>query len=229
MIGLFRKKAQRPLIGVTRARDKGGFMTFLNRFALWRAGARSIELKPGQLDKLKDLDGLVIGGGDDVSPSLYGGDLALEVKVDPDRDQFEMAAIRHANGMGLPILGICRGSQLLNVFFKGSIIQDIYLVYKTLPRMWTALPKKIVTTINGTKLNGILGCDNCRVNSLHHQAVKDLGNGLSVAARDEHGVIQAIERQQGPFTIGVQWHPEMLVFDKGQLGLFRSLVQAARS
>jgi putative glutamine amidotransferase len=91
------------------------------------------------------------------------------------------------------------------------------------------LPKKTVTVVAGSELHRVLGQERCRVNALHHQSVDRLGDGLEVVAHDEHGMVQAIERPGGPYLIGVQWHPEFLVFDGGQQRLFGRLVHAAKA
>ncbi len=107
-----------PLIGVTGSRRRGRIMTFLNRFAVWRAGGRSVSItwdKPYPIDQV---DGNIIGGGDDISITLYGGAVALDIRVDPHRDDLEIAALDVANKHNIPVLGICRGSQILNVFLQ---------------------------------------------------------------------------------------------------------------
>lgn len=217
----------KPLIGVTGSKKRGRIMTLLNRFALWRGGARSVALKPGDRIDLEQFDGFVIGGGDDIDPTLYHGEVTLDVRIDHERDALEMDVLRYANENQLPVLGICRGSQMMNVFFGGSLHHDIYETGLGAPKIRTVLARKKISAKSGTKLNQILECDVCHVNSLHHQSVDRTGDGFIVAAKDEHDIIQAIERETQLFMIGVQWHPEMLVFDRGQVGLFRALADAA--
>ena len=114
--------SDRPLIGVTGSRRRGRIMTFLNQFAVWRAGGRSVSItwdKPYPIDQV---DGNIIGGGDDISVTLYGGAVALDIRVDPRRDDLEIAALDVANKHNIPVLGICRGSQILIFFTKGACI-----------------------------------------------------------------------------------------------------------
>ncbi len=217
----------RPLIGITRSAKRGNTMTWLNRLAVWRAGGRSVVLTPGEDRSFDGLDGILVGGGDDIAPTLYNGEVQMDVRIDEARDRLELRALEFATKRDLPVMGICRGSQMLNVFFKGSMHQEAYEVHNA-PNRRTVLARKHITTTGGSKLNALLRCDKCRVNSLHHQAVDAPGNGLSISARDEHGIVQAIENPEKNFLVGVQWHPEMLIFDRGQQRLFRGLVSAAK-
>lgn len=219
---------KKPLIGVTGSRRKGRIMTFLNRFAVWRAGGRSVRItcdKPFAIDRL---DGLVIGGGDDISATLYGGEVSVDVRVDPRRDKIELDALEIADKQDMPVLGICRGSQIMNVFYGGTLHAEIRDIYKDAPQIRTVLPKKCVDIMKDTRLRKLLDVDHCYVNSLHHQAVDTLGDGFQIAARDEHGMIQGIERTNSRFLLGVQWHPEFLFWQPRQQRLFDQLVAAAR-
>lgn len=204
-------------------------MWLFNRLALWRAGARSLRLTVREPPPIDALDGIVVGGGDDIVPTLYGGEIDPAVRVDPERDALEMRLIEHALEHDLPVLGICRGAQMINVVLGGTLHQDIYEIYDQAPRMRTVLPLKRVTIRRGSRLADILRCHACRVNALHHQSIDRLGTGLQEVARDQHGIIQGIERNGFGFLVGVQWHPEFLILDRGQQGLYRTLVRAARS
>ena len=126
--------SDRPLIGVTSSRRRGRIMIFLNRFAVWRAGGRSVSITWDKLYPIDQLDGIIIGGGDDISATLYGGAVALDIRVDPRRDDLEIAALDVADKHNIPVLGICRGSQILNVFYKGSLHSEIKEIYKDAPK-----------------------------------------------------------------------------------------------
>jgi putative glutamine amidotransferase len=217
----------RPLIGVTTSR-RGGWRSFLlAKLALARAGARAVRLMAGEPLPQEGLDGLIIGGGDDIGAEIYGGTVLPDVRIDPERDKLELKLLDEALGRGVPVLGICRGSQIINVALGGTLHTDIYEVYVQAPRMRTVLARKTIRMEPGSRLDRIVRCNPCRVNALHHQSVDRVGRGLKVVAHDEAGVIQAIEGQES-FLIGVQWHPELLVFSAPQQRLFRALADAAR-
>jgi putative glutamine amidotransferase len=217
-----------PLIGVTTSR-RGGWRSYLmHRLALARVGARAVRLTPGEPLPDEPLQGLVIGGGDDIGAEIYGGKVLPDVRLDPERDKMELGLLKAALPAGLPVLGICRGSQMINVALGGSLHTDIYEVYVQAPKMRTVLPRKSVSIEPGSRLDRILRCNPCQVNALHHQSVDRLGQSLVIAARDESGIVQAIESESAPFLLGVQWHPELLFWKKPHQRLFAALAAAAR-
>lgn len=247
--------------------DKGGLAAWwFTRLALWRAGTKAVRITPRRPRALAQLHGLIIGGGADIDPTLYGEASSLpQVSLkeqerslgrwllalllfpliylarrilstmtnppggDPARDQLESALLRQALQQELPVLGICRGAQLLNVVSGGSLYRDLADFYVEAPQLRTVWPEKLVIVETGTRLAEILGCVSCRVNSLHSQAVNDLAPDMRIAACEPNGVVQAIEHCQLPFAIGVQWHPEYLPQRRDQQSLFHALAKAARS
>jgi len=218
----------RPLIGVTTSR-RGGWRSYLmHRLALMRAGARSIRLIAGAAMPKEPLHGVVIGGGDDIGAEIYGGHVLPDVRIDPERDSLELKLLEEVLPLGVPVLGICRGSQMINVALGGTLHTDIYEVFEHAPRMRTVLPKKTVSIVYGSRLDRVLRCNPCRVNALHHQSVDKLGQGLRVVAKDEAGVVQGIEGEGDHFLLGVQWHPELLVWKRPQQRIFAALVAAAK-
>jgi len=219
----------RPRIGVTTSDHKSQLAWFFDWLAVWRSGGHPVRLSAGRPDDSDELDGLIVGGGDDIEAHLYDGSLQMDVRVDPERDKLELALLAKMAPEGKPILGICRGSQMINIFYGGTLHQDIYMVYEKTPRMRTVLPRKTVLIEDGSRLGDIMGIDECRVNSLHHQSVDRLGEGLEIVAHEPSGVVQGVECPGHPFLIGVQWHPEFLIFTGAQQRLFRALVKAASS
>lgn len=217
----------RPDIAVATADRWTPAWPFL-AFSVWLAGGKPHRVRPSDGDvDFRRFDGLVIGGGDDLGAELYGGAPTLNTRIDPARDVAEMRALDAVWPTDAPILGVCRGSQIMNVHQGGSLHHDIYAVYKTAARMRTVLPRKRVRISEGARLAEIVGAGDIVVNSLHHQSVDQVGPGLRIAARDDHGVVQAVETSAGPFRIGVQWHPEFLIAHRAQRRLFQRLVAHA--
>jgi putative glutamine amidotransferase len=218
----------RPIVGVTTS-NRGGWRNFLfQRLAMRRAGGKALRLRPGDAVALEELDALVIGGGDDIGAELYGGEVAPNVRFDPDRDIFELALLKKALPTSLPILGVCRGAQMINVALGGTLHGDIYTVFAEAKRLRTVLPRKDVWIEPESRLGQILLCNPCRVNALHHQAVDRVGRGLRAVGRDDNGIVQAIEGIGARFLLGVQWHPEFLVHLRAQQRIFTALVACAR-
>lgn len=149
-------------------------------------------------------------------------------KVDAKRDELEFTLLKECLEREIPVLGICRGGQLINVYFGGSLHQNISSFYVETPQLRTVRPRKLIQIESGSALSRILDRSQAKVNSLHDQSVKDLGNGLRISARESNGIVQAIEHKSHPFLIGVQWHPEFMPLHREQRRFFRQLVQAAR-
>ncbi|MBK8209577.1 MAG: type 1 glutamine amidotransferase [Rhodospirillales bacterium] len=218
----------RPLIGVTSSRRRERTMWFFNRIALWRAGARSRRLCATTSYDIDDFDGFVIGGGDDIDATLYGGRIEPSIRIDRERDAFELDLLAKAAAHGLPLLGICRGAQMINVFLGGLLHESIYAAYPHAPRLNSPLPSKSIDIAPDSMLYALLRSRRQRVNALHHQSINVLGRGLTIAARDQYGIVQAIERPGQPFLLAVQWHPEFMLFNRRHQRLFNALVEAAR-
>jgi len=165
------------------------------------------------------MDGVLIPGGVDLDPATYG-EAALPTcgRLDPARDRVELMFARWALDESKPLFGLCRGLQILNVAMGGSLYQDIaaqrsdaikhdYFPTAGYARDHLAHP---VTVTSGSRLDAIVGTAPLRVNSMHHQAVKDLAPGLVATAVAPDGVIEAVESTGSQFVLGVQWHPESL-------------------
>lgn len=217
----------RPIIGITTSDRKSRLAWWFDWFAVWRHGGRPVRLSPSR-PRPDHLDGLIIGGGDDIQAHLYDAEVQLDVRVDPERDELELALLERFIPQQTPVLGICRGAQLLNIHLGGTLDPDIYTTHEGLKQRRTVLPRKTVDIVGDSKLHRFLGVTWCRVNSLHHQAVNRAGEGVDIVARDRDGLVQGIESRNHDFLIGVQWHPEWLIFNRPQQRLINALVRAAK-
>jgi putative glutamine amidotransferase len=179
-------------------------------------------------------DGILFSGGGDVNPEYYNEKVKFDnVSFDQRRDCFEMSLITKVLDMNIPVLGICRGMQLINVAAGGNLYQDIKEQYETVishsipdSRKWDIVHE--IELVKGTKLYGVYDSKIRGVNSFHHQAVKSLAPSLKASAYSEDGLVESFELESTRFLIGVQWHPEKM-FEKypEELKLFRSFVAAA--
>lgn len=215
------------------------------RFHLYRAYADAIKkaggiafviFRPDDHDVaqiLKHADGLLLAGGTDIHPKRYGEEVSPNCgPTDHERDRIEFALLKHAKEMHIPILAICRGMQLLNAYQGGTQYQDLT---KELPGaiahdFATKGPRDTiahnVSIIDHTKLANIAGVSPLSVNSLHHQGVKVLGNGLTANALAPDGLIEGFEINDYPYGLGVQWHPEEL-HDAASEAIIRTFIEAA--
>lgn len=233
--------ATQPLIGVTcgtQVQDTAFGqqttvslnMRYLRAVAL--AGGLPVPIAPAAAsatDMVEALDGLVLPGGGDLDPACYGEPPQEEVYgVDPERDELEFSLLTAAEARGIPILGICRGMQLVNVSRGGTLIQhvdDSELHWQLGPAHEGA---HTVEVHAGSRLAGFVGSEELTVNSYHHQAIGRLGDGLEVVAHAD-GLAEAFETADG-LVLAVQWHPEqMFEHHPRQLALFEGFVALARS
>ena len=188
---------------------------------------------------LDAVGGVMLTGGDDVEPSRYGeAPHATTAVAEPGRDEFEIALVRAARDRRLPIFAICRGVQVLNVAFGGTLVQDIPSAVTGAIRHSLTVPPNTPYTLahevwveKDTLLSRLLGDrmtgDSCEVNSRHHQSVKTVAPGFRVSATAPDGVIEAIEDPSLPFCLGVQWHPENFWRTGEFRPLFEAFVEAA--
>ncbi len=149
--------------------------------------------------------------------------------IDTDRDKLELTLLNDALDQNKPVLGICRGMQLMNVHFKGNLHQDISGFYVEQPQVSSIFPKKRVMVANGSRLKELLETSRCNVNALHNQAIDTPGEGVELVAKELHtNITQAIEHPGYSFVIGVQWHPEYMIQVARQRRIFEGLVNCAR-
>lgn len=240
LLGAAFAAACEPVIGVSSSRTETDVRTPARVCdAVEMAGGVPLVLpmtaeRKGITSMLDRVDALVMVGGADIVPARYGDtDLSDTVYTDPERDEFDALLIREAVARKMPILGICRGHQFINVVFGGTLWQDIpsqYPSYRDVPMSSEQEPfhrkPHEITLVPGTRLAEIFGTESLTVNSGHHQAVREIGVPFFAAARAEDGVIEAIESELYPNIISIQWHPESM--NPVQLEPFRALVNMAK-
>jgi putative glutamine amidotransferase len=198
------------------------------------AGGVAVLLPPQPVDAdianrvLDGLDALVITGGKDIDPARYGQQPhPCTDQPGSDRDAWEFALLGAALNRKLPVLGICRGAQVLNVALGGTLHQHLPdVIGQTRHQVGNAVFSTLpVRTVPGTRLEALVG-ESVNAKCYHHQAIDELGEGLIVSAWDSDGMIEAVELPSDDFTLAVQWHPEESLND---LRLFTAIVEAARS
>lgn len=185
------------------------------------------------------LDGVFLTGGVDVEPTNYGeAKHELCGRTDPPRDDAELWLVRRAKSDQLPVLGVCRGFQVMNVACGGTLLQDVSehhpnaIKHDYFPGQKTTYARDFLAhdaqVDANTTLHDLLGSGNVQINSMHHQGIKQLADGLRATAHAGDGLIEALETNNGGFYLGVQWHPEELAAtDAGMRRLFEEFVAAA--
>lgn len=203
--------------------------------SLRRAGAVPVLIPPQAENAeamIAGLDGIVLAGGDDCDPAIYGESRHPSVEpMDPRRQENDLALARVARKRGIPTLGICLGVQVMNVAAGGTLIQDIDSELRTdIEHASEASDRHRheVLVEKGSRLAGIVGRQELSVNSSHHQAIRHIGDGLRVTAQAPDGIIEGLEDPAHPFYVGVQWHPEDMSGEGSASALFGAFVDAAR-
>lgn len=185
--------------------------------------------------QVEALDALLLSGGDDVDPEFFNEAPHQKMgPIEPGRDTYELKLIDYALERNIPILGICRGAQVLTIHQGGSIYQDIYSqhgdhTYKHNQEVPKNYLTHKVSVEKGTKLHSILGSTDIKTNSFHHQAVKRVPEHFSITASTSDGIVEAVESKTHDFLLGVQWHPEgTYLVDENSQKIFSALIKAAR-
>lgn len=198
--------------------SKGNYTAWrLVHLLLMRYGVRSTFMHPAIWDKndkrIEKMRGLILLGGIDIDPSLYGHERHEQLSnIDTKRDQMELYLLAKAEEKDLPCFGICRGMQMINLFYGGSLFPHIDDLTLGEEHKNSILPLKWIELIEGTKLWHMMKEKRIKVNALHHQAIDRLGEDIIKSAYDRNGIIQAIEHTQRDFVMGVQWHPEFMPY-----------------
>jgi len=221
----------RPRIGITAPRRGMRAPYYLIKFSVWLCGGRPVPLTRLETVGTKSVDGLVLGGGTDVFPALYKTTPKDAYRYDHDRDAVELAWLTEAEKCHIPVLGICRGAQMMNVMNEGTLHLDVSQAYEDAdyPKsLWRkAVFRKGIAIEADSLLARLVGTLRLRVNSMHSQSIDRPGRALTVTAREANGVVQAIERPGHPFYLGVQFHPEFMIYRPSMRAVFRGLVGTA--
>jgi putative glutamine amidotransferase len=238
------KTKPRPRIGISLAGAREGDRTYVKVQrnyvrSVVEAGAVPVLIPPLREHELAvlyadTLEGLLLTGGDDISPVVYDAEPLPELGVtDLTRDRWELALLRAAEEKTIPILGICRGLQIMNIARGGDLYQDIrkqtdsWIGHAQPEHPMEALHHRI-TIDDGSLMREIFGTTELRVNSFHHQAVHRIGTGLTITARAADGIVEAVEDRSRRFYLGVQFHAEALPpLDRFYMKIFNAFVSAA--
>lgn len=226
-----------PLIGITTyGRDRSGNFYLPSEYvdAVRKASGVPLLLTPGESnieEILQFVDGVMFSGGGDLDPALYGGAAHSTIsRVDPERDAFEIALAKEVLARNRPVLGICRGSQILNVATGGDLVAHVpeefgdEIQHATMKGETT---EHVVKIEPESRLAEMLENTELLVKSKHHQANRSIPAAWQVAARAPDGVIEAVEHESHPWLFAVLWHPEMSLDDPNQQRIFEAFVAAA--
>ncbi|HHV95185.1 MAG TPA: gamma-glutamyl-gamma-aminobutyrate hydrolase family protein [Clostridiaceae bacterium] len=236
--------SRRPLIGITPSYEDDIKRIFLSNYyaeSVDKAGGLPIILPLtedlGVISQIaKTCDGILVSGGPDMDAVYYNEDnMPYNGNISPLRDKLEVALVREVFKLKKPILGICRGMQVLNVALGGTLYQDVYSQIKDrdiikhrqeAPRWY---PTHEISIVSNSIVWHSFSCDTIRVNSFHHQAVKDVAPGFKVTSTTNDGIIESIEFEGDTFVVGVQWHPEnMWKKDPIYLRIFELFVESIK-
>ena len=237
----------RPLIGITTFRkQEEDLQAAFGRVgcsyvqAVYEAGALPLPIPiiDSNYEEVKNyvklIDGLVLSGGQDISPEFYKENVDSAKNCDKRRDKWEVRLFLKAYRLNLPILGICRGLQLMNVACGGSLYQDLEKQFAEVASQHLDKHKNDyshhkIEVIPNSQLSDILcSVNSIEVNSRHHQAAKEIADNFKISAKSDRGIVEAIEDPDKNFVVGVQWHPEDLINDNPCFNqLFSALVEEA--
>jgi putative glutamine amidotransferase len=244
----------KPQIAITGPNKSGSTAWFFTALNIRIAGGKPVRVTPESFDGVLDYDAVIIGGGSDIHPDHYIKEDSTPVKrsfwikvkesvlypmellshlgspgYDKDRDDMEIKFIHYTLANNLPLLGICRGHQLLNAELGGSMYESTLPLLEKEARIRSPFPRKTVLyTTNDSLISKIAGDDPLKVNAIHSQAVAEPADDLKVTAKEEAGINQVIESKNSDKVLGVQWHPEYLFYMKAHRKIFSWLVREAK-
>ncbi|AMQ90562.1 MULTISPECIES: gamma-glutamyl-gamma-aminobutyrate hydrolase family protein [unclassified Marinobacter] len=192
-------------------------------------GAHTHYIRPGSSTDVSLLDGLVLSGGTHVHPNRYGQQPQVTARYDLKRDETDFTLLEQAEEIDIPVLGICRGAQFINVFHGGSLCQNVTPLRMKTRHRPLLLPLQTVQLVQDSRIGRLMHSTLIGANRIHSQAIKHLGRNLRVTALDNDLFVQAIENTGQQWLMGVQWHPEYLLYHTGHRRIFSHFVHAARA
>ncbi|WP_440959689.1 gamma-glutamyl-gamma-aminobutyrate hydrolase family protein [Oceanicaulis sp. LC35] len=220
----------RPVIAYVTAPKGDHLLSALVWFVISISGGKPRRLRHEPTSGERRFDGLILMGGLDIHPSRYDASIEVESRFDPERDALEISWLQHARDHDLPVMGICRGLQMLNVFYGGDLHQkldaELTQNWPNGPLGYTFFRKPV--TLQGESLlsQAVSPANTVMVNSLHRRAVRKIAPDFHATACGERGGVQAIEADHTPLRMGVQFHPELLVYRSDMRRLFRRFIKA---
>lgn len=224
---------QKPQIGYTTRDRLIQPLHWLVSLGIRLGGGTPVRLHAQSPKYDKDLDGLVIAGGTDLYPGLFDHDPKSDYDYDHARDKLELNWLEKSEKKDLPTLGICRGAQLLNVQRGGTLHMDVEKSYEnaSYPNRFLAQVffRKFINVEKNSLLQKVLQSSRLKVNSMHKQAIDEVGEGLVVSAKEDNQIVQAVEDPSRDFCLGVQFHPEALLHHRIFRNVFKQLVQSSKS
>ncbi len=233
---------RRPVIGITSVHNESygsNQLAFNYSRAVEKAGGvplviPSLEDRDNIIELVSYFHGLLLSGGGDPDPFIFHQEpLPQQGTIEPQRDKLEIILVKESLKKDLPLLGICRGMQVINIAAGGTIYQDLgsqrKKVIKHMQQAPRWYPTHKVSLARESKLAFIMGMEELRVNSFHHQGVARVAPGFMACAHARDGVVEALEHPEKKFVLGVQWHPEAMWFrDNNMLKLFTHLIAASQ-
>ena len=223
----------RPLIGITKPDRKALTQNLALRICVLFSGGKTVNITPSSPKLDAKISGLILSGGTDIHPSNYfSSELKKGYRYDEARDELEAKWIDLAQKKQIPVLGICRGAQLMNVKAGGTLYTNIARAFEEAHYPSSLLAKiffrkKILIKEKG-HLCDAFGKEESKVNSMHNQAIKKLGTGFRITAQEPNGIVQAIESPEDQYRVGVQFHPEFLLYKKEIRKLFKDFVASCK-
>ena len=219
----------RPVIGYITAPKGDILLSVLVDAVIRLSGGKPVRVKREPASAAWRFDGLILMGGLDIHPSRYDASIEVESQFDPDRDALETSWLQHAKDHDLPVMGVCRGLQMLNVFYGGDLHQtldpDMTRDWPNGPIGYAFFRKPITLTGESLLASSVAPHESVWVNSLHRRAVRKVAPGFHAIACGERGGVQAIQSDTAPLRLGVQFHPELLVYRRDMRRLFRTFIK----